>query len=210
MPSRTSSARDSSKAPRWSSTAGGPASIRDAYRASESSSSSISRPVHSRRSTSTCLRIANKRDIKMTKRLLLGMAGAAILAFSPGAAAAGIISLVPSHSTVTAGDIFQVDLIATDLQIGGYDLILGYNPLLGLIEESGVLFDSSLGGPDDSFTFLFPGLDSLELGEVSLLTSPADLAARQSSLSFPLAHLTVTALSAGTLNFDFVSALYTG
>ena len=146
----------------------------------------------------------------MRTQYLLRMACTAILAFLPGAAKAGTISLAPSQTTVTVGDVFQVHVIASDLQLGGYDLILSYNPLLAAIFETDLTFDSRLGGPTDSFTFLFPGLDTLEFGEVSLLTSESDLAALQNQPSFPLAHISVKALTPGLLMLDFVSTSYTG
>ena len=137
------------------------------------------------------------------------MAQAAILLFTPALLPAATISLLTSTNTVTVGNTFQVDLVATGIQLGAYDVTFGYNPLLALIDENLVTSDVHLGGPDNSFTFLFAGLDSLELGEVSFLTNPSDLAALQSDPSFPLAHIQVEALAVGTLSLDFISNSFT-
>jgi hypothetical protein len=110
---------------------------------------------------------------------------------------------------VTQGDIFQLDLVATNVQLGAYDLTFQYNPLLVLIDPDLVMFDTHLGGPDGSFTFAIGGLDTLETVEVSFLTSATDLAALQTGASYPLAHIQVKALAPGTAVFDFVTTPYT-
>jgi hypothetical protein len=152
--------------------------------------------------------------IEMTKNTIINlfarMAPAAILLFAPALASADTIRLVPSSTTVTVGDVFNVDLIAASLQLGGYDVTFSYDPLLAWINLDQVTFDSHLGGADNSFPFWFAGLDTLELTEVSFLTSAPDLAALQSDPSYPLAHIGMKALLPGTLTLDFVSSPFTG
>jgi hypothetical protein len=121
----------------------------------------------------------------------------------------GMISLVPSTTTVDQGQSFQLDVTATDLQLGAYDVTFTYNPVLVSINSSNVIFDTHLGGPDNSFPSVLSGLDNLELAEVSFLTDPADLAALQGP-TYPLAHIPVTALQPGTVNFDFAVAVSVG
>jgi len=142
-------------------------------------------------------------------KLLTRMAQAAILLLTPTLMRADSISLVASSPTVTVGGTFQLDVIATNLQLGGYDVMFSYNPLLGLIDSNLIAFDSFLGGPSDSFALAFAGLDNIELAEVSFLTNAADLAALQTGASYPLAHIQVKALAAGTLTFGFVSTPFT-
>lgn len=144
------------------------------------------------------------------QKLLSRMAPAAILLLMPVLGSAGTISLVPSKLTLTEGEGFQLDLIATDLHPGAYDVTFSYNPLLVGIDESLVTFDSHLGAPDNAFQFIFPDLDSLELGEVSFLTNATDLDALQADPSFPLAHIPVKALLPGIATFNFVTTAFTG
>ena len=133
----------------------------------------------------------------------------AILLFASALASADTILLVLSSTTITVGDTFTLDLIASNLQLGGYDVTFHYNPLLASIDNSQVLFDTHLGAPDNSFSMTFADLDTLELAEVSFLTSAADLAALQTDSSYPLAHIPVKALLPGTLSLDFASTPFT-
>jgi hypothetical protein len=118
---------------------------------------------------------------------------------------AATLYFVPSSTNVTVGDTFQVDLFAEAIQLGGYDVTFSYNPLLASIDVGQITFDTHLGGPDNSLQLVFPDLDTVELAEVSFLTNPDDLAALQTTLTFPLAHIQVTALQPGTVRFDFVT-----
>jgi len=147
---------------------------------------------------------------RMARAAVLSVAVPTVIMFvGPAVSSAAMIRLVPSSTFVMVDEIFSLDLIATDIGLGGYDVTFSYSPLLALIDESLVTFDTHLGGPANSFPLLFAGLDTLELAEVSFLTSPADLAALQSDPSYPLAHILVRALSPGTLVFDFVPTPFT-
>jgi len=149
----------------------------------------------------------------MTKNILtklLARMAPAILFFAPALGSASTISLVPSSTVVTVGDTFTVDLIASDLQLGGYDVTFGYNPLLGGIDLDHIDFDVHLGGPANSFAAWIATLDTLELTEVSFLTSPADLMALQGDPCFALAHIPVTALIPGVLSLDFTPSPFFG
>ena len=137
------------------------------------------------------------------------MALAAILRLAPAPMRASSIGLQPSTADAAVGDIFSLDLIVDSLAVGAYDLTLAYDPLLVSIDPALVTFDTHLGGSANSFAFVNAGLDTLELGEVSFLTNPADLSALQTSSSFPVAHIQVEALHAGTAAFDFVTMPFT-
>ncbi|HEY1341640.1 MAG TPA: cohesin domain-containing protein [Bryobacteraceae bacterium] len=137
--------------------------------------------------------------------LFPGMAVAAILLLAPATLQGSSIGLQPSTTVATVGDIFSLDLMADGLAPGAYDLTVAYNPLLVSIDPALVTFDAHLGGSANSFAFVNVDLDTFEVGEVSFLTDPADLAALQTSSSFPLAHIQVKTLQAGTAAFDFRS-----
>jgi len=138
------------------------------------------------------------------------MAPAAILMLAPKLTlAAPTISLIPSSTTVKIGEVFQLDVFAKDLDVGAYDVTFQYNPLNASIDQNQVTFDNFLGGPLNSFQSLFAGLDTLELAEVSFLTSPDDLNTLQAGRYFPLAHIQVKPLAAGTLSFDFTPTDFT-
>src|SRR5207237_1630114 len=107
------------------------------------------------------------------------MAAAVILLLTPGAGSASNLYLAPSSPTVMEGDLFQLDLFASGVGLGAYDVTFSYNPLLASIDPSLITFDTHLGAPDNSFAFVFADLDTLELGEVSFLTNATDLAAMQ-------------------------------
>ncbi len=142
--------------------------------------------------------------------LLTRVAQAAILLFAPALASASSFVLIPSRTTVTAGDSFTVDLFASDLQLGGFDVTFGYNPLLGQIDLDNLAFDTYLGGPDNSFAFWFADLDTLETAELSFVTSADELAALQSLENYPLVHIPFQALQPGTLVLDFVASPFSG
>ncbi len=141
--------------------------------------------------------------------LFLRMAPAAILLLTPALASADAIILLPSSPTVAVGDVFQLNLFAASLPLGAYDVTFSYNPLLASIDPSLVNFDIHLGAPDNSFQSVIPTLDTLELAEVSFLTSAADLAALQSDPTYRLAVIPVKALQPGIVSFDFVSTPFT-
>jgi hypothetical protein len=137
------------------------------------------------------------------------MAPVAILLLTTRPAQADIVSLTPSAAVVTEGDTFDLDLTAVGIGLGAYDLTISYDPLLVAVDEALVTFDTHLGGPLNSLTFTSAGLDTLELGEVSFLTDPADLAALQPGTGYALAHISVRALQAGIASFYFLATPYT-
>lgn len=134
---------------------------------------------------------------------------AAVLLSIPTLARAATIELIPSDTIVNVGDVFDIDLVAIAIQLGAYDFLIAYNPLLVSIDPALVAFDTHLGGPDASLPSVTPGLDSLELAEVSFLTNASVLAALQSGPSYPLAHVKAKVLKAGTITFEFVSTPFT-
>ena len=140
-------------------------------------------------------------------KLFARIAPVAILMFIPAVASADLVTVSASASSVRVGDTIDLDIIATGLQIGAFDLTLDFNALLGLVDENQVTFGGYLGGPLDSLSLASLGLDSLDLTEISFLTG-SDLAALQSGTGYSLAHIRVKALAAGRLSFDFLDSLF--
>lgn len=112
-------------------------------------------------------------------------------------------------STVAVGSTFEVDVRASDLNLGGYQLNIGFDPLLASL--SSISFDQFLGSPL-SFNFGQQFIDTIELDEVSFADAPTLLALQGDGASgnqFPLAKLTFLAEQAGTVEFTFLSPVLT-
>ncbi|MDX2151369.1 MAG: PEP-CTERM sorting domain-containing protein [Bryobacteraceae bacterium] len=124
------------------------------------------------------------------------MAVAAILFLAP-AANAGTIALVPSTASVTEGSTFLIDVVASDLQLSGFDLGLTFNPARVSFGVADIAFGTALGS---SLQIPTLGLDTLQLYEVSF-ADPSQLADNQTG-SFKLATITLTALSPGIAVFS--------
>jgi hypothetical protein len=120
--------------------------------------------------------------------------------------------LSPSNTTVAVGSSFAVDIIADGINLGGYDLVLDFNP--ALVGLSAVVPDILLGDPSmfESFFDSSPGLDTVHISAVSLLDSAILLALQGTAPgnSFRLATLTFEATAAGLAQFNFGEALLTG
>ena len=110
---------------------------------------------------------------------------------------------------MTVGSTFHVDVLATDLNLGGYQLSIGFDPLLASLTS--ISFDTYLGIPF-SFQFGQAFIDTLELDEVSFADTPS-LQALQGDAAggnqFPLARLTFLAEQTGAEEFTFLSTVLT-
>lgn len=139
-------------------------------------------------------------------RFLLRAALPAALLLTTLSAQAAFIEIVPSKAEVHVGETVSIDIVANELNLGAFDLTLQFAPaLVGLTGEP--TFFGFLGGPDSSFFGSLPGLDNVNLAEVSFLTDPNDLLGLQGTQSFKLATLQFSALSAGIAQFAFSSAM---
>jgi hypothetical protein len=136
------------------------------------------------------------------------MAIAAILLFSATAARASVI-LTAATPQVTVGSPFDVDVIATDLNLGGYQLQIGFPPLLASLNAT--VFDNYLGAPL-SFTSAQEIIDTIELDEVSFADSATLLALQGDAAGgnqYRLATMTFLALQPGNVDLTFVSSVLT-
>jgi hypothetical protein len=141
-------------------------------------------------------------------RLISRMALPAIL-FGCGVSAKADIFLSTATPSVTVGSSFEVDIIASNINLGGYQLNLGFDPLLVTLDS--IVFDGFLGSPL-SFTSSQQGIDSLEIDEVSFADEATLLALQGDAAAgnqFLVARLTFTATQAGTAAFAFNSAVLT-
>ncbi len=135
--------------------------------------------------------------------LIAGAAIAAVLFLGP-VAKAGTISLNPSSTDVTVGSDFKVNVVASDVNLGGYALTIGFQPLLTSLTL--IEFSNGLGAPM-SFQYGQDNVDQIEVDEVSfadgsvLLTLQGDAAVGN---SFPLVTLSFAAQNPGTANFQFL------
>ena len=134
----------------------------------------------------------------------------AILAGSVVVSSASTIALVPSSAEVNVGSAFTVDVVAQDVNLGGFDFTLGFTPLLTSFNMAD--FGPYLGAPM-SFQSADAQIDTITLDELSFEDSTV-LAGLQGSAGagnqFTLATLHFTALSAGAATFDIQSSFLTG
>jgi hypothetical protein len=119
---------------------------------------------------------------------------------------AGIISFTPSSQTVAPGMPFSVGIQVTNpgpMGVGDFDLAITFNS--AILSASVINFGTFLGGPVNSIQGSSIGPGSLELSEVSFLSS-SDLIALQPS-SFTLATITFSGLGLGSspLNFSAIT-----
>ncbi|HEY6987558.1 MAG TPA: cohesin domain-containing protein [Bryobacteraceae bacterium] len=117
---------------------------------------------------------------------------------------ASTIALVPSRAEVNIGSAFTVDLVAQDVNLGGFDFTLGFTPLLASFNMAD--FGPYLGAPM-SFQAADAQIDTITLDELSFEDSTV-LAGLQGN-QFTLATLHFTALSAGAATFDIQSSFLT-
>ena len=147
----------------------------------------------------------------MFRILFPRMAAPAILLLTTIAAQADSIRLVPSSTNVTIGSSFDIDVIAEDTNLGGFDLTLGFNP--ALVGFNAVVPDLFLGDPVffESFFNSAVGLDTVQISAVSLLESAAVLGLQGNAPgnSFRLAKLTFEANAAGIAGFSFAQTYLT-
>jgi hypothetical protein len=102
-----------------------------------------------------------------------------------------------------------VDIVASNINLGGYQLNLGFDPLAASLDS--ITFDQALGAPF-SFTLSSQAIDSVEMDEVSFADEATLLALQGDAAAgnqFSLIHLTFTATQAGTANFTFNPAVLT-
>lgn len=148
----------------------------------------------------------------MFRRLLQRVAGAAILLLTTIGAQADTIRLVASSANVSVGSSFDIDVIAEDINLGGFDLTLGFSPARAGF--SAVVPDLFLGDPGlfESFFSSSPGLDTVQISAVSLLDSAALIGLQHTAPgnSFRLATLTFDANAAGLAEFSFAETFLTG
>ncbi|MBL8218656.1 MAG: hypothetical protein JNL62_05485 [Bryobacterales bacterium] len=148
----------------------------------------------------------------MMTQFLMRVAVAAILLYNATPARAGAIRMVAPSETVFVGTEFDLDIMGENLNLGGFDFVLGFNA--ALVGANGA--EPGLGLGDASlFEAFFNssfGLDTVQLSEVSLL-SPAELLALQGSAasnSFRLARVKLQANAPGTAVFAFSEVFLTG
>ena len=136
--------------------------------------------------------------------------------FYVGSASAVIISFSPASQTVNVNDIFDVDIVISDLIaadgtreiVSAFDLDVLYDS--SVLNATTVTFGSSLGDPFFAETFVDSELsvDSvlsqgrIDLSELSLLSNAA-LLALQPNASFTLATLSFEALAEGSSSLSF-------
>lgn len=127
------------------------------------------------------------------------MAAAAIL-FAV-TASAGTITVVPASPTAMPGDNIVLSVMASDVELGGYDLSVGFNPVLSS-------FVSRVYGHALNDTFIRSdgpaGLDTVEVSELSF--EGAGVLSPLQGSPFLLATLTFRADAAGTAVFTLTRA----
>jgi hypothetical protein len=127
------------------------------------------------------------------------------------------LDLVPDSATVVAGDTLDVDVIISGVaagappSVGGFDLVVSFDPTILSLREADVSFGPFLGDPalfealtDVTFLPSVPELAFVNIAEVSFL-SPAELDALQPA-SFTLATLSFSVLASGTTTLTFSQA----
>ncbi len=132
-------------------------------------------------------------------RLAIGVASL----LYPLSASADTISLEPSTQDSVVGSTVFLDIMASGLQLGSFDLTISFDPLL--LSATGVEFDTFLGSPDSIQTSSL-GFSSVNLAEISLVTDPAALIAIQPG-TFRLAQLEFEALLPGVTTVSFSDGL---
>jgi hypothetical protein len=145
------------------------------------------------------------------RRFFSGVALGAILLFCAFDANAAAIRLMPSDASVDVGSTFTMDVVAEDINLGAYTLLLDYPAaLVSMAAVDPIVFDQYLGqGMGLSLTqgddlFGQARLDELSFADEAILlslqgTAPGNL--------YRLATLTFRADAAGTAVFGFDSAL---
>ncbi len=120
----------------------------------------------------------------------------------PLCVSADTITLQPSHADYVVGSTVVLDIIASDINVGSFDLTVSFDPLL--LWADPVVFDTFLGAPLSSQESSF-GVGSLELAETSFLDPDILIALQQGY--FRLAHLEFQALMPGVTTVSFSNTL---
>jgi hypothetical protein len=115
----------------------------------------------------------------------------------PSAASVAHINFSPAFTTVSVGDVFSIDLNASQVDngIGAWNFVLGLSTM-GIASLDSVTFSSAFSGSD---VFEFDALP--ELGAISFITDPLALIAFQGT-EFTLATLAFTALAPGSTQLN--------
>jgi hypothetical protein len=137
--------------------------------------------------------------MKLLNRVLFRMALCAILPATLATAAS--ISLVPATPTASVGDDVVLNLVADDIELGGYSLLVGFSP-------TATSFISRVYGHALNDPFLqatgAAGLDTVEVSELSF--EDASVLGPLQVSPFLLAILTFRADAAGTALFSLTRA----
>lgn len=147
----------------------------------------------------------------MMGRIFPGVAVLATLLLSPYAASGAVIYMEPSSPNIPLGSALELRILASGVNLGGFDFVLGFNPALtSLVDVSPDLF---LGDPllFEAFFNVSPGLDTVQISEVSLL-DPATLTALQGDPPgnvYRLATLTFQSNAPGIAEFTYGPSIFT-
>ena len=143
------------------------------------------------------------------QKLILGVAVTAASLLMQAPCVAGMIQMIPSATTVDKGDDFTVHVIAKDLNLGGFELTIGFQPLLSSLTL--IEFGDKLGSPM-SFQDGQVNVDQLDVDEVSFADGSVLLSLQGNAAvgnSFPLFALHFKAVNAGTAAFQFLTVALT-
>ena len=134
---------------------------------------------------------------------LIRVACVAALLFTATESKAATVTLTPSAAAVKVGETFTIDVTANDLNLGAFELTIGFQPARVSLQGDPQFF-GFLGAPA-SLQMPAAGLDYAELDETSFLDIPELLALQGATPgnSFLLGRLEFKAESAGVADFDF-------
>jgi hypothetical protein len=128
----------------------------------------------------------------------------ATLLSAASVAEAATIVLTPSAMAVDVGETFTIDIAANDVNLGAFELTIGFEPARVSLLEEPEYFDF-LGAPA-SLQIPAIGIDYVEVDETSFMSVPELLALQgaASGNSFLLGRLQFKAESAGVADFTFL------
>lgn len=146
---------------------------------------------------------------RIRKLLPVAILVAVALVWTPAPAAADpIVSIVPGFQSGNIGDVFNVDVVISNLggvAISTFDIDITYDASI-LLGQS-VVFGGLLGdGVIDSLQFANFAGGVADVFELSFLVGP-DLLALQGGNTFTLARLAFQGLSAGTSALDITQSI---
>lgn len=122
------------------------------------------------------------------------------------------LDLMPADSTIALSGSVPLSLVVSGLNadsqnVSAYDILLAFNP--AIINVTGVVFGTGLGGPSDSIQGTDPSVPgALQVFEVSFLLDAA-LAGLQGD-SVTLAVLNFSGVGLGTSSVEFTSVTMVG